>query len=196
MRTEIPKRGGFTLIEILGVVVVLSVVGMIVLPMVASAFSLTRPSVMAAIVREIRQVVAFQASVGDVARSERGYPLDLDPGWFREQQFPKHVWTGRPLVVWIVDGEWDELYPEAKHYESDIPEPITAWYNATNGSFCVLVPHQGSEEETLALFHRVHGTAAAGGWGSDDGDDDDQDGADDDQGEDNDNQGENNNNQG
>lgn len=176
-----PKRLGFTLFEVLGVVVILGILGGIAYPQFAGIGKLSRPLTMAATVKQIREMIAYHAALGDVPASIGGYPLDLDRRWFPLEQWPRHTWTQQPLNIEIVDGDWDEVYPEAMHFDVDEPRALSAWYNATNGEFCVLVPDYGTSKEIEEMFHLVNGTNTGHEWvfSDDDGDDDSHDSDDD-----------------
>ena len=166
------KPAGYTLIEILAVVTILGILGAIVVPQVSDLGGLSRPRVMASTVRHVRQQITYHAAI-----SSGGYPLDPDPMWFRDGRMPKHLWTDRPIIVESVDGYWDEVYPPEMDFDLADPDAANGWYNATNGEFCVLVPHQGTDEATEDLFYLVNGTNIQGQWlfdpDDDEGDDDD-----------------------
>ncbi len=147
-------RHGFTLLEILAVVSILGILAAMVLPQVGSAAEEARNAALAANVVHVRKQIAYHAAIGDVALSEEGFPDTIDPSWFMFGRMPKHAWAGSSIRVKVKDKPADEVYPEEKTYE---PDEENAWYNTTNGAFCVLIPDIIEDEaEIIAVFNQAN----------------------------------------
>jgi prepilin-type N-terminal cleavage/methylation domain-containing protein len=175
------KRHGFTLIEVLIAMAIVLVISGIVYPLVADVGDLARPASMASTVRQVREKVIYHTVFGDTPMSPEGYPNSVEPTWFTNGEMPRDVWTDEPLKVQVVHGPKDATSPTNESFvvtPDGRPAGHTAWYNAANGSFCVLVPKQGTEDERAELFDRVNGYRPAGHLGhlgrggNDDGGDD------------------------
>ncbi len=146
-------RHGFTLLEILAVVSILGILAAITVPQFASVAKEARPTAMAATVVNVRKQIAYHAGIGDVVMSEDGFPDEIDPSWFIGGM-PKHAWAGGPMTVKVKDEDADEVYPGDKTYE---PNKKNAWYNTTNGAFCVLIPDTIEDEaEIIAVFNQAN----------------------------------------
>jgi prepilin-type N-terminal cleavage/methylation domain-containing protein len=152
-----PWRGGcrraFTLVEVLIVVVILGILAAIVMPRFSRSDDLTRTRVMAAGVRHIRELVIYHAAARDTTLSASGYPTGLDPDWFRNGTLPEHAWTGLPIIADVVSDGEDDVYPGTKTFNPATAGADNAWYNDTNGAFCVLVPPQVNDAATLQSFN-------------------------------------------
>ncbi len=147
-------RHGFTLLEILAVVSILGILSAIVVPQFASAAEEARPAAMAANVVHVRKQIAYHAAIGDVALSQEGFPDTIDPSWFTFGRMPKHAWAGSPITVTVKSKPADEVYPKKKTY---MPNQKNAWYNTTNGAFCVLVPDTiGDDAKIIAVFNKAN----------------------------------------
>ncbi len=171
------KPSGFTLIEVLIVMAILAILAGIVYPGLAAVGEFGRTGAMAVTVTTVREKILYHAAVGDVPLSMKGYPNDISPGWFAGGQMPRHGWTERPLDIQVVHDPKSVLYPNNKWYtvkpDGDA-DGNSAWYNASNGSFCALVPNIGTEDERIDLFNRINDAdVEAGAAGGDDDDDDD-----------------------
>lgn len=166
-----PRRHGFTLIEVLIAMAITVVLTGLVYPLVADVGDLAGPASMAATVRQVREKVIYHTVLGDGPMSAEGYPNGIEPSWFNTGVLPADVWTGEPLKVQVVHGSKDATYPTG-HVSFVIkpdgrPGGHTAWYNASNGSFCALVPKEGTKDEQMELFRRINGCRADGNGGGD-----------------------------
>ena len=168
------RRRGFTLIEVLCVVTILMILAGIVAMQAVGVGEDARAATLAASVRQVREKIEYYGAI-----SPNGYPASVDPLWFTNGRLPDHPWTGRSIVIEVVADAWVTITPDDPSYEDG---GSNAWYNATNGAFCALVPTIGSADETAALFNYVNGFVSHdedpgdGGGGDDDDDDDDNDG--------------------
>ncbi len=148
------NRHGFTLLEILAVVSILGILAAIVVPQVGSAAQEARNAALAANVVHVRKQIAYHAGIGDVALSQEGFPDTIDPSWFTFGRMPKHAWAGSPITVKVKSEDADEVYPKKKTYK---PDKENAWYNTTNGAFCVLVPDTIEDDaEIIAAFNKAN----------------------------------------
>jgi len=144
---------GFTLIEILIVVVILGILAAIVIPRFNESDDLTRTRVMAAGVRHVRALITYHAAARTTTLSSQGFPTTLEASWFRNGTLPDHTWTGEPMIVDIVSGDPNDIYPGTKSFNLATAGAVNAWYNTANGSFCALVPAQVNDADTLQLFN-------------------------------------------
>ncbi len=154
------RRWGFTLIEILIALAILAILLGVVYPMVATAGQFAPTYTMSTVVRQVRERIQYHTVLADVPLSNEGYPKTLDPAWFSSVQLPVDSWTHRPLNVQVVNGPKNATAPNNKTfvYKKDgTAAGHTAWYNAANGSFCVLVPKGKNAEDDLAEFTLVNG---------------------------------------
>lgn len=157
------NRRGFTLIEILIALAILLVLLAMVYSQLGGMIGVAKTQTMAATVRLVRQQIAFHAAIRDVEVSQEGYPNAIDPEWFSDYRLPRSVWAGRPLKVQVVHGAKQARVPNNKTFNSSGlgSGDHTAWYNAANGSFCVLVPQRGTKDEILEMFLAANGLTEA-----------------------------------
>jgi general secretion pathway protein G len=153
---RVARRGGFTLIEVLIVVVILGILASLVIPRFVESDQLTRETIMASTVRYVRQMVQYHRHSGTVALAASGFPQDIEAAWFRGNVLPEHSWTGMPMVIADVDGDVADFFPAAKTCDPNAVGAASAWYNRTNGAFCVLVAARETDDETLAAFNAAN----------------------------------------
>lgn len=162
------NRTGFTLIEILIAVVIIAILAGLVIPTITGLGETARHASMVTTARQIRRQIEFHAAVQDVPISPEGYPDDIDPEWFAANRLPLDVWTLGELKVQVVHGPKEANVPNHKTFQVKNGRATghTAWYNAANGSFCVLVPKRGTDQEILETFLAVNGLTGAdlSGW--------------------------------
>lgn len=146
------------MVELLVVMTISFILVGIACPAIDSMQEEAQTAAMAATVRRVRHEIWYHASMGDVA-SCGGRPDGLNPDWFEGGRLPLHPATGEPLAVDVVSAGKAEIYPGLKSFAAsgaEGPAGHTAWYNRSNGAFCLKVPHHGSRHETLARFHEVN----------------------------------------
>jgi type II secretory pathway pseudopilin PulG len=154
------SRHGLTLVEVLTVVVIIMILAGIVHPILHRLGNQASPTVMAATVRQVREQIAYHTGSGDVPLSNEGYPNAIDPAWFAAGRMPEDAWTGQPLGVQVVHGSKTATAPAQIFFvitTNGRPAGHTAWYNASNGSFCVRVPKKGTPQQRRELFDLING---------------------------------------
>jgi general secretion pathway protein G len=154
------RRRAFTLVEILIVLVILGILASIVIPRFVESNQLTRESMMATTARYVRQMVQYHRQAADVDLSDAGYPAEIEAAWFRGSILPTHAWTDRPMIIDVESGGADDIYPGDKTFDPSVLGASNAWYNTTNGAFCVLVPNLASDDETLKAFNAANAAGA------------------------------------
>jgi type II secretory pathway pseudopilin PulG len=150
----------FTLIELLIIVSVLGILAAIVAPMISNSSDQARIEAIASNVSQIRADIIYHAGVADVPLSAGGSPTMVQAAWFRGGQLPEHAWTGAPMVVQVVNGAANAVYPAVKVFNPMIAGATSAWYNAINGAFCALVPPDDTDAKTLARFNAANKVTA------------------------------------
>lgn len=135
------------------VIAILGILAAIMIPKFQESDDLTRTRVMAAGVRHIRQLIEYHASARDTTISAGGFPNAIDANWFRNGIMPEHTWTIAPMIVNEVTGAATDYYPATKTFNPSTAGAANAWYNRTNGAFCVLVPAQVDDAATLQIFN-------------------------------------------
>lgn len=152
MSTHTPQtKRGFTLVEILIVVIILGILAAIVIPQFASAASDAAASAAASATR------AVQAQVDAHGVSEGSYPGAIQASWFVGNTMPENPYDPDNAVgvQTCATGDTTELHPKFKH----IADIGCFWYNPANGCFRLLVAWQGDNAETLALYNQVNSSA-------------------------------------
>lgn len=148
------NRSAFTLIDTLIALVITAILATMVIPRARDFTGLGESAAMAATVNQVRSAIRFHAAIGDVELSTEGFPKEIHESWFRGQ-LPSSHWTGEPFKIQTVHGPKERRSPNKKTYDPGSGAP-TAWYNASNGSFCAYVP-KGAVLNEDALFEAVNG---------------------------------------
>ena len=146
---------GFTLVEILIVVVILGILAAVVVPQFSEAAEEAEISVTASNVRAVTQQIAvYHAEHGD-------YPVPLPDVFLNKLKSP----VGQGIVDTIGyddTGDADKWHTSAKEVPpSGLPASWGGiyWYNPANGAFRARVPQQSTDQETIDLYNRVNGTS-------------------------------------
>lgn len=148
-------RCGFTLVEVLVVVVVLGILASITVPQFASATTDAKASSTAALIREVQQKIDLhEATTGD-------RPATIDPAWFTTGDLPRSPFRpDEATPIYYNTGT-----PASKVHPTDKTLANVAlrglWYNPASGRFRARVPVQATDAETLALYNQVHATRVA-----------------------------------
>ncbi|HEX5011193.1 MAG TPA: prepilin-type N-terminal cleavage/methylation domain-containing protein [Planctomycetota bacterium] len=155
MRTAAPTSAprGFTLVELLLVVVILGIISAIVAPMLRSQRLQAVTSTLRANVAQVVMVLEVQKQ----KQLDGSYPPALDPTWFVEDVLPAHPekLAGVPSVQTVhLPGV---LHPADKVLHPGVPGAY--WYNSAEGVFRARVKPQESDADTLAFYNAVNDCA-------------------------------------
>ena len=155
------SRAGFTLIEVLIVVSIMLVLSAVVYPKVIDLKVDTEGRAMAMPVRQVREQIRLHAALADYPLSVEGFPREIDPDWFPGRRLPRDLWTFREFDIQVVAGPKGATEPNNKTFNlkpDGTAAGHTAWYNKSNGAFCVKIPDKGSEDRIQELFQLANGT--------------------------------------
>lgn len=144
--------GGFTLVEVLIVVVILGILASIVIPQFTSATDLSKATATASIVRTV------QAKVFENFATQGVYPGAISDDWFVEGTVPINPLAPEqttPTVNYDAGATSAMTHPAAK----TVSAAGAFWYNDTNGTFRALVPAQATQDETLQLYNQANSSA-------------------------------------
>ena len=147
------RTRGYTLIEVLITMAIMAVVSGLVYPQLNDLINVAPATTMAYTARQIRQQIDFHGQVGDCDVNEHGFPEDIDPMWFPMGRLPSDPWTHRPLKVQVVSSNQDEPNNRTFNIKSN---SHTAWYSTRTGSFVIMVPDVGSEDEINELYQMIN----------------------------------------
>ncbi len=155
-------RRAFTLIELLIVVAFLAIMAAVVMPRYTNATDISRATTMANNVRLVRGFIATHAAQASIPLSPEGFPQEIHADWFPRDVLPKHAWTDSPMIVEIVNADADVIYPASKVFDPANPAAANAWYNTSNGAFCVRIPVQTTDAATVEKFNSANSSAVVG----------------------------------
>lgn len=153
------SRRGFTLVEILIVMSILSILAALVYPALTDLTVDAKRAAVVMTVHNVRDRIQLHTSIGDVALSPSGHPTKVESNWFPGWRLPSDPWTSEQLKIQVVTGPKTATEPNNKTFRINPNGKATghtAWYNKSNGSFCVKVPDRGSEQDILELFHAIN----------------------------------------
>jgi prepilin-type N-terminal cleavage/methylation domain-containing protein len=153
-------RAGFTLIELLIIISILAILASFVIPMLGSTTDLARIETMSTNTSHVRGIIVYHAGAADAPLSAGGFPLALNAAWFKNGKVPDHAWTDQPMIVEVVNGPANHVYPAVKTYDTSNTAAPNAWYNNMSGAFCARVPPRSDIGETLQMFNDVNKTSA------------------------------------
>jgi len=107
--------------------------------------------------RRFQQQIALQSTIGKVERTERGYPITVDPDWFQGSLptnpllGPEHPW------VEIASPEQEDLLHPQERVASN-KGIAKFWYNPIAGIVRARVPVGMSDKASLELYNFVNST--------------------------------------
>lgn len=141
------RRAGFTLIELVLVVVILAILAAVVVPVYRDRTQQAQASTMATVVHSVRaQLKVHFAEHGS-------YPATMDPTWFDRDVVNAFSDTANADQIFVPNHP-THLYPSNKTFSSGSGNSM--WYNQGTGSFCVRIPEQGSVAANIELFNQVN----------------------------------------
>ena len=155
------RRRGLTLIELLLVLAILAILAALTFPMLNNTTDMARIEASATNVNQIRNFILHHAGMHDVPLSAGGFPAAIDGNWFTSGVLPNHSWSDRPMIIEVVNAADTIVFPAVKTYNPTVPGDPNAWYNATNGAFCVRVPPMASDALTLEVFNESNKVGAS-----------------------------------
>lgn len=145
-------EGGFTLVEILIVVIILGILAALVVPKFSNASTDSKAAAAAATCRVVQQkILEYRGTNGS-------YPATIDPAWFAGGNLPKSPFN--PLYADPIEVDTtstaDIRHPRIKSISTSL-KPF--WYNASNGLFRARVTLQSSTAKTLELYNKANNSA-------------------------------------
>jgi prepilin-type N-terminal cleavage/methylation domain-containing protein len=137
-------RQGFTLVELVIVVLILGILAAVALPTLFSSSEDATEIATASVVNTVRDAV-------DLYFAEHGvHPESIDLSMLRGRLSNPYDPT-HPTPVFVANNPAN-LYPTWK-----ILRPgSTMWYNKANGQFAARVAPQSTDAETIDLYNRVN----------------------------------------
>ncbi len=141
---------GFTLVELLIVVIILAIIAGVAIPRVNNERTEATVSSLMANVNLVGMTVEYHKH-----RSNDGdWPEVVDTAWFSSQRYPYH--PDRPDAVPKVQNvdTPGETHPASKVLS--VASAGAYWYNAANGQFRSRVRDMGDASVTLEMYNRVN----------------------------------------
>jgi prepilin-type N-terminal cleavage/methylation domain-containing protein len=140
---------GFTLVELMIVVVILAILAALVLPRFASADLDARAAAASANARNI------QVKIEEYSSQNGAWPATPDPNWFKSGTLPKNPFAPEhegDMVRLEVGANAAFTHPTVKFHATT----GVYWYNPANGRFRALVDRQSTNALTLALYNQTN----------------------------------------
>ena len=150
---QIVKRGGFTLVELLIVVVVLAIFAAFVVQSISNTEEEAQISAAQNVTKMVqRKIEEHHARYGE-------WPQEIPVNWFLGYKLP--VNPLEPDHRKTIQNDYDRSNnPFKYHPRTKTTRNWPFWYNLSNGAFRIRVPEQESDAETLALYNLVNLTQA------------------------------------
>ena len=154
-RARPPRDAGFTLVELLIVVIILAILSAVALPTFGNQRVEAVGSTLKSNVMQVVMVLEHQKQ----KTSDGTYPSTIEPSWFVAGKLPHHPdeMAGVPPVEIVA-------VPGLLHPANKLMQPGVAgayWYNATTGAFRARVKSLGDDAETTAFYDLVNGVSTA-----------------------------------
>lgn len=150
------RARGFTLVELLIVVVLLAIVSAVVLPALSTERREAVTSTLRSNITQVQMVLEVQRQ----DTPDGSWPPAIEQDWFVNLIVPQHPdnMAGVPLVETVIA-------PGSTHPGDKVVHAGAAgayWYNSANGTFRARVKQQESAAETLAYYNEVNFSALGG----------------------------------
>lgn len=147
------SRPGFSLIELVVVVVILGVIGAIATPRFSGMVARSKVQGAAGAVNAARSVIEEYRAV------HGSPPVKVSAEHFHSEQLPRNPYaTTLHQSIEVVSAGAGITEPATK----TLGGQTSFWYNADNGEFRARVPAQGSAAATMALYNAVNQTQVTG----------------------------------
>ncbi len=119
-----------------------------------------RASGAASAIRNIQQVLSYQAAYDKAPSNSRGWPITIDPAWFGGD-VPRNplVTAQHPWIEIAPPSDAGLLHPAVRLAVS--PALAGLWYNPYQGVVRARVPVMISDAKSVALYNQVNGTTLA-----------------------------------
>lgn len=146
-RSPSQPAAGFSLVELVIVVVILSIIAAIAVPRVSRALEKSQHIHIMVFVRDVKSRIDQE-----YARNGK-YPDWVNLGsWFANYQKTRTPFEGYKTGATYLNAP-GVTHPGQKALNTSL---YPYWYNNANGSFCVRVPPQSTDAETLALYNKLN----------------------------------------
>jgi prepilin-type N-terminal cleavage/methylation domain-containing protein len=152
--TPTAGEGGFTLVELLIVVIILGILSAVALPQFGNQRLEAVSSTLQANVTQVEMVLEHRKQY----TTDGSYPLTIDPSWFVSGQLPRHPdeMAGVPPIETVTS-------PGLLHPRDLLMHPGVAgayWYNTATGTFRARVKTLPTAAETQAFYDLVNGLSS------------------------------------
>lgn len=145
MRARKGHQLGFTLVEVVIVVLIVAILAAVALPTVINRSNEAQIVAASQVVETIRtQIEQYKAIHGQ-------WPSTIDTSWFRGNRAVNPFDPTHPIPFYI-DSNPSKFNLQTKFLSSN----CSMWYNRSNGAFAIRVPRQSTNAETLALYNHVN----------------------------------------
>lgn len=142
---------GFTLLEMLMVIVILAILASIVVPPLLQTDEDAKISAAQQVLRQVNQQIKL------AQLREGHWPSNIDRAWFTKDPTNPLVPNHSRKIYDDVDGANN---PNKWHPRDKTTSSFPFWYNKENGVLRVRVPRQESNSQTLEFYNEVNQTAA------------------------------------